>query len=155
MIKKFGADNRQVTVIIILLFITLTAGIGLFCYSNFQLSIKVIAIAFLLFYFTQLLQNALSEYSMYLSIDDNGIESTRNRKNVRLSWDYIERLEYKGIKGIAITEKMIIHHSTGVIYVDCVFKQYTTVWKEIINRAEEQNPQIIIDKDLYSRLKIN
>ena len=97
---------------------------------------------------------AKEQYNMFLSVNDEGIKSIREKVVIVSSWDKIKRLEYKGLNIRTLTSHLVIHvpYDREVI-VDSTFKNHKKAWEELVKQAELRNPNIIIDEDLKRKLR--
>lgn len=93
-----------------------------------------------------------TDFTALIQINDNGIFYRRYGKEEQVPWKEIKRLEYKGTKRIPISELMIIHATYSTIYVDYNFKDYTTVWRDIVAKCEVHQPDFLMDIMLKERL---
>lgn len=71
-----------------------------------------------------------------------------------VEFNEIESITYSGIKYIPMSEMLLIKSKSGTIYVDFNFKNYLTVWKDVICTCKKNNPYICIDIKVRKRLKI-
>lgn len=104
------------------------------------------------------LTRACKEYTMFVQIDNFGVIYKRYKKERRVSWDNIQRLEYRGINVKTLTPCMQIHvrgdperiqvfDEIEELCIDYNFKHPKIIWQDIVENARRNNSNIIIDKE--------
>lgn len=94
----------------------------------------------------------VNECTSRLIVDDNGVETTRSLKNVKILWPEIARIEYCG-KRLTMNERIVLHSENGQkIYISLHRKNYLDAFKVVMDQCKKRNPNVLIDQDLQYNL---
>lgn len=144
--KIFLANKKLINLIMIPLVIGM-----LLCFINMILFKYTFSVfwCFLVLNFFNLF--VINEYSSKLYINYTGLINYKDR-NILLFWENIIRIEYQGSNQFPIFEKIIIRGVVGKIEINYFYKDYLSVWREVIDECKLHNSDIIIDERIKKRL---
>ena len=108
--------------------------------------VMIIIYTFLLYWFI-----SVARKKMYLN-DKRILILFRNQK-WDIPWDHIRRIQYLG-KPYLFSERILICTDNISPGVDLFTKDHISIWKEVCQKAQEANKEVLIDQDLLERLSI-
>lgn len=148
--------KSKMKIIFLITFFSITIAAGLiavvFILSNgaYRAPITVAITSYIVFFITTIIK-IKPQFKERLEITDNEIMSTGNASFTKIRYQSIERIQYHGTKIIPMSEMIGIQAGLKTIYIDFNFKNYRSIWKEVVQRCEG-NENIQIDPRIYNRL---
>ena len=147
---KLYKSKAKVSALIIVCFTIGLMGVWYILLGNTLRSTKTAILSSIIVVFAIIFSKAFAMYKHYLVITDTKV-IFHDKKTIEVLLKDVSNLTYHGTKIIPISEMIGIHAGLKIIYIDFNFKNYRSIWKEVVQRCEG-NENIQIDPRIYNRL---
>lgn len=140
----------KVSALIIVCFLIGLIGVWYILLGNTLRSTKTALLSSIIVVFAIIFTKAFAMYKHYLEVTDTKI-IFHDKKTIDVLIKNVSNITYHGTKIIPMSEMISVHAGLKTIYIDFNFKDYRSVWREVIKRCEG-NENIQIDPRIYNRL---
>lgn len=152
--KRYRKSYLKVSILIICCIAILIATVAYLIISMIGQIYKTSTIVLITSSFIALIivfMKVKPQFKEEITIDEKEISSTGNESIVQIHFDTIDKIQYYGTKIVPMSEMISIHSGLKTIYIDFNFKNYRSIWKEVVKRCEGVE-NITIDPRIYKRL---
>lgn len=97
----------------------------------------------------------LQEYRNGLTIHEKGIRTVSRGSSFDISYQDIYSITYHGFACFPLWDCLVLKCGNNrKIYIDAAaYKDYPTIWEQIIKYAKVEKPNLVIDASVYKRLE--
>lgn len=150
----YRKSKLKITMLMLTCALVMTIGMGvLICIAidaNFKSASLVMLVNCIIFTVSCFIK-IKPQYQQTLIVENKLIFVDKIRTCI--SFENIESIAYSGCKFVPMSEYISIKTATKVIYVDYNFNNYLLVWRDILFKCKEKNPELQVDPKLLKRIK--